>query len=60
MKFLLLFAVFCMIGAVTFGGGLAMMPLILQEVSANWGQIVPDSVLITLSPSASLPPVLLR
>ena len=46
MDFLELFYTFFMIGAVTFGGGYAMLPLIQEQVSLNWGHIIPAEELI--------------
>ena len=46
MDFLELFYTFFMIGAVTFGGGYAMLPLIQEQVSLNWGHIIPAVELI--------------
>ncbi len=46
MEFLELFYTFFMIGAVTFGGGYAMLPLIQEQVSLNWGHIIPAEDLI--------------
>ncbi len=40
MAFLELFATFFMIGAVTFGGGYAMLPMIQEQVGLRWGDII--------------------
>ena len=40
MIFLELFYTFFMIGAFTFGGGYAMLPLIQSEVAARWGSVI--------------------
>ena len=40
MAYLELFLTFMMIGAFTFGGGYAMLPLIQSEVSARWSDII--------------------
>lgn len=46
MVFLELFLTFFMIGAVTFGGGYAMLPMIQQEVGARWGELISEKALI--------------
>ncbi len=46
MSFLELFATFFMIGAVTFGGGYAMLPMIQEQVAARWGDLIPEALLI--------------
>lgn len=46
MIYLELFWTFFVIGAVTFGGGYAMLPMIQEQVSAKWGTIIPESTLI--------------
>ena len=40
MAFLELFLTFFMIGACTFGGGYAMMPLMQEQVGIRWGDII--------------------
>ena len=46
MSFLELFYTFFMIGAFTFGGGYAMLPLIQEQVSLRWDTIIPQETLI--------------
>lgn len=46
MIFLELFLTFLMIGAVTFGGGYAMLPLIQEQVSLRWGHIISQEALV--------------
>ena len=46
MIFLELFLTFLMIGAVTFGGGYAMLPLIQEQVGLRWGDIIPQEALV--------------
>ena len=46
MIFLELFLTFFMIGAVTFGGGYAMLPMIQEQVGARWGDIISSESLI--------------
>ena len=46
MIYLELFLTFFMIGAVTFGGGYAMLPMIQEQVSARWGNIISEESLI--------------
>lgn len=46
MIYLELFLTFLMIGAVTFGGGYAMLPLIQEEVSRRWGDIISQEALV--------------
>ena len=41
MAFLELFLTFFMIGACTFGGGYAMMPLMQEQVGLRWNDIIP-------------------
>ena len=41
MIYLELFLTFFMIGAVTFGGGYAMLPMIQELVGLRWGHIIP-------------------
>ena len=40
MIYLELFLTFFMIGAFTFGGGYAMLPLMQEQVVAKWGHII--------------------
>lgn len=46
MNFLELFYTFFMIGAFTFGGGYAMLPLIQEQVALRWGELIPSETLI--------------
>ena len=46
MSFLELFLTFFMIGAVTFGGGYAMLPMIQEQVALRWGDLIPAETLI--------------
>ena len=46
MSFLVLFLTFFMIGAVTFGGGYAMLPMIQEQVLQRWGHIISAESLI--------------
>ena len=46
MSFLELFYTFFMIGAVTFGGGYAMLPMIQEQVAARWSDLIPAESLI--------------
>lgn len=46
MIFLELFYTFFMIGAFTFGGGYAMLPLIQSEVAARWGNVISSEAMI--------------
>ena len=46
MIYLELFWTFLTIGAFTFGGGYAMLPLIQQEVTARWGSMISEEMLI--------------
>ncbi len=46
MIFLELFLTFLMIGAVTFGGGYAMLPMIQEQVALRWGDLIPAEDLI--------------
>ena len=41
MIYLELFLTFFMIGAVTIGGGYAMLPLMQEQVAARWGDVIP-------------------
>ena len=46
MIYLELFLTFFIIGAVTFGGGYAMLPLIQEQVALHWGDIISSESLI--------------
>ena len=46
MIFLELFYTFFMIGAFTFGGGYAMLPLIQEQVAARWGDVISQEAMI--------------
>lgn len=46
MIYLELFLTFLMIGAVTFGGGYAMLPMIQEQVALRWGDIIPEADLV--------------
>lgn len=46
MIYLELFYTFLMIGAFTFGGGYAMLPLIQSEVAARWGDTISAETMI--------------
>lgn len=46
MIYLELFLTFFMIGAVTFGGGYAMLPMIQEQVALRWGDIISTETLI--------------
>lgn len=46
MIYLELFLTFLMIGAVTFGGGYAMLPLIQEQVGLRWGDIIGQEALV--------------
>ena len=46
MIFLELFATFFMIGAVTFGGGYAMLPMIQEQVGLRWGHVISQQSMI--------------
>ena len=46
MIYLELFLTFFMIGAFTFGGGYAMLPMIQQQVSLHWGDIISETTLV--------------
>lgn len=46
MIYLELFWTFFCIGAMTFGGGYAMLPLIQSEVAARWGDFIPAEMMI--------------
>ena len=42
MEFLELFLTFFTIGAVTFGGGYAMLPMIQEQVGLRWGELISE------------------
>ena len=46
MIYLELFLTFFMIGAVTFGGGYAMLPMIQEQVALRWGDVISSETLI--------------
>ena len=46
MIYLELFFTFFMIGAFTFGGGYAMLPLMQEQVTAHWGDILPQETIV--------------
>lgn len=46
MIFLELFWTFFTIGAMTFGGGYAMLPLIQSEVARRWGEVITEQSMI--------------
>ena len=46
MEFLELFLTFFMIGAATFGGGYAMLPMIQEQVGLRWGDIITEETLV--------------
>ena len=46
MAFLELFLTFFMIGAVTFGGGYAMLPMIQEQVGMRWGDLISQESLV--------------
>ncbi len=46
MIYLELFYTFFMIGAFTFGGGYAMLPMIQSEVSARWGNVISEQAIV--------------
>lgn len=46
LSFLELFWTFLMIGAFTFGGGYAMLPLIQEQVALRWGDLIPPETLV--------------
>ena len=56
MMFLELFLTFFMIGAVTFGGGYAMLPMMQEQVAARWGDIISsESIVNFVAVSESTP-----
>lgn len=46
MIYLELFWTFLTIGAFTFGGGYAMLPLIQEQVAARWGDVITNEAMI--------------
>ena len=46
MIFLELFLTFMFIGAVTFGGGYAMLPMIQEQVALRWNTLIPPESMI--------------
>lgn len=46
MIYLELFLTFLMIGAVTFGGGYAMLPMIQEQVGLRWGDLISQETLV--------------
>lgn len=46
MIYLELFWTFLMIGAFTFGGGYAMLPLIQEQVAARWGDTISQEAMV--------------
>ena len=51
-----LFYTFLMIGAFTFGGGYAMMPLMQEQVALRWGEYIPsDTITNFIAVSESTP-----
>lgn len=55
-SFLELFLTFFMIGAFTFGGGYAMIPLLQEQVALHWGDLIsPESVSNFIGISESTP-----
>lgn len=46
MIFLELFWTFFSIGALTFGGGYAMLPLIQEQVAARWGNVISAEAMV--------------
>ncbi len=56
LPFLELFLTFFMIGALTFGGGYAMIPLLQEQVGLHWGELIPpESVQNFIGISESTP-----
>ena len=56
MIFLELFLTFFMIGACTFGGGYAMLPLMQEQVTARWGELISaDTITNFIAVSESTP-----
>ena len=46
MIYLELFLTFLMIGAFTFGGGYAMLPMIQEQVGLRWGHIISEEAMV--------------
>mgnify|MGYP002513006401 CR=1 FL=1 len=46
MIYLELFATFFMIGAFTFGGGYAMLPLMQEQVTLRWGDVISQETIV--------------
>ncbi len=46
MIYLELFLTFFMIGAFTFGGGYAMLPLIQEQVALRWGDVISEETIV--------------
>lgn len=46
MIYLELFLTFFMIGAFTFGGGYAMLPLMQEQVALHWNEIIPPETIV--------------
>ena len=46
MIYLELFLTFFMIGAFTFGGGYAMLPLMQEQVALHWGDMIPHETIV--------------
>ena len=56
MIYLELFYTFFMIGAVTFGGGYAMLPMIQEQVAARWSDTIsPEAMVDFIAVSESTP-----
>ena len=56
MIYVELFLTFFMIGAVTFGGGYAMLPMIQEQVLLRWGDIIgPEALINFVAVSESTP-----
>ena len=56
MIYLELFLTFFMIGAVTVGGGYAMLPLMQEQVALRWGDVIPqDTITNFIAVSESTP-----
>ena len=56
MEFLELFLTFFMIGAVTFGGGYAMLPMIQEQVGLRWGELISEESLVDFVAVSESPP----
>ena len=46
MMYFELFYTFLMIGAFTFGGGYAMLPMIQEQVAARWGDLISQEAMV--------------